>query len=197
LREITVDAAQSGRHVYPLAFHVDYWNDLGWRDPFSSDLATSHQRAYAQLFGEHSVYTPQMIINGRDAFVGSDRKRALQSIESALGQPSVARIELRRATEPDAIAVDYTVAAASPGTHLRAALIERQAVSTVTSGENAGRTLHHANVVRAFSTVSIDDRMNGHIAFPGRRVEPGRYAVVAYLQDPQTLRITAGGRLDL
>jgi hypothetical protein len=197
LREITMDAAQSGRHVYPLAFHVDYWNDLGWRDPFSSDLATGRQRAYAHLFGEHSVYTPQMIVNGRDAFVGSDRARALQSIESALAQPSVASIVLRRATESDGIAVDYSVSAAPPGTHLRAALVERQAVSKITSGENAGRTLHHANVVRALRTVSMDDGLNGHIAFPWHGPDPSRYAVVAYLQDPQTLRITAGVRLDL
>jgi hypothetical protein len=197
LRELAADAAQSGRHVYPLAFHVDYWNDLGWRDRFSSALATRRQNAYSQTFGQHSVYTPQMIVNGRDAFVGSERQRALQSIETALTESPPARIALQPITLPGAFAVDYTISSAPPGANLQAALVERQAVSQITSGENAGRTLRHANVVREFQTLSASENSKGRISFAVPSGNSARYEVIAYLQDPTTMRVSAAARADL
>jgi hypothetical protein len=196
LRELAIDAAQSGRHVYPLAFHVDYWNDLGWRDRFSSAWATRRQRAYSEQFGKSSVYTPQMIVNGSDAFVGSERERALQSIEQALATPAAAHITLRSINEPGALAVEYGVSAAAPNTTLQIALVERQAASEVTSGENTGRTLRHANVVRAFRTVSMFDSTAGQVAFPIGSDKTTRYEVIAYLQDQTTLRVSAATRAD-
>src|SRR5262249_46587700 len=144
----------------------------------------------------HSVYTPQMIVNGRDAFVGSERQRALRSIESALTESPPARIALHPMSEPGALGVDYTISSAPPGANLQAALVERQAVSEVRSGENAGRTLRHANVVREFVTLSTAEKSKGRISFAIPRGEAARYEVIAYLQDPATMRVSAAARSD-
>src|SRR5207244_447517 len=63
---LTTWARKNNRNVYPLIFHVDYWNNLGWRDVFSNQEFTQRQRNYAQIFKEQGVYTPQMIVNGSD-----------------------------------------------------------------------------------------------------------------------------------
>jgi len=198
LSEIAEEAKRSGRHVYPLAFHVDYWNELGWRDPFSSAWATNRQRAYGQAFEQRGMYTPQMIVNGRDAFVGSDRQRALRTIEADLAERAVAEIELRSVSEPSGIGVTFAVSAAPADAKLHVALVELATESKVTAGENAGRTLRHANVVRQFRTVSLEDGARGHISFPSRQgAAPEKFAVIAYLQDSKTMAIVGAARADL
>src|SRR6201993_5144283 len=73
----------SGADLIVLSEHVDYWNDIGWRDPYSSHEYSERQSAYAAQFGLGSIYTPQMIVDGHFEFVGSDERRAKQAIESA------------------------------------------------------------------------------------------------------------------
>ena len=70
--------------MYPLSFHVDYWNELGWKDPFSDAADTRRQRQYGQAMALSSIYTPQMIVNGTDQFVGHRQAIADKSIEKAL-----------------------------------------------------------------------------------------------------------------
>jgi len=73
----------SERHdVLPLAFHVTYWNDLGWKDPFSLDAATQRQASYAARFGA-AAYTPEMVVDGKTGLVGSDRRTAEAAIDVA------------------------------------------------------------------------------------------------------------------
>lgn len=91
LGEIVQWAEKHSQPVYCLSFHVDYWNQLGWLDPYSSPLATKRQRWYAELWKLRRVYTPQMVVNGRWQFVGSDRKRAQTAIRLALAPPNPAR----------------------------------------------------------------------------------------------------------
>ena len=73
--KLTAWARQNNEPVYPLTFHVDYWNNLGWRDVFSRSEFTQRQAAYARIFKDQGMYTPQMIVNGSEAFVGSDQPR--------------------------------------------------------------------------------------------------------------------------
>src|SRR5579862_9988408 len=63
------------KDVLALAFHVDYWDDLGWKDPFSLKMSTERQYTYSRVLGHSSVYTPQVVIDGKDEFVGTDRRR--------------------------------------------------------------------------------------------------------------------------
>ncbi len=84
-----LDRAEQGHgtEVIVLSEHVDYWNRLGWKDPFASAQFTDRQRTYAARFGETSVYTPEMVVDGRAGFVGSDRRHALRAIADAAKQP--------------------------------------------------------------------------------------------------------------
>ena len=142
--------------VYALGFHVDYWDSLGWPDRFASADYTERQRAYGQAFGESGIYTPQMIVDGREQFVGSDRERAAASIARALRRPAPARVSLRvRSSGPNALGVDYQVTGAPAGARLNVAVVERAASVVVKAGENAGRTLHHSDLARAFSVETL------------------------------------------
>jgi hypothetical protein len=197
LRELASEATPTGKHVYPLAFHVDYWNGLGWPDPYSSEMATARQQAYSRALGEQGVYTPEMIINGRDAFVGSNRTRAHRSIEAALSKPEANRIVLHAAASDGGVSVDFAFSAApTPATVLQVAFVQKEAVSQVKVGENAGRSLRHANVVRALQTVQLDGSQSGHTSFRLRPTGDGS-AIIAYLQDPETMAITSAARVEL
>ena len=188
-------AARDDARLFPLAFHVDYWNRLGWRDPFSDEAYSRRQRAYARAVGAGRVYTPQMIVNGQREFVASRRTEAERAIQHALDTPATATVDLSASVTGRAVAVDYAVSDAPEAVVLHLALVQREAEQAVPRGENAGRTLRHANVVRAFETVP---------AATGRQVltlpdglDPGGATVVGYAQDPATMEVVGAARATL
>jgi hypothetical protein len=134
-----------------LSFHVDYWDRLGWRDPFSSPDATRRQHAYADRLGLATVYTPQIVVDGQWQAVGSDRAE----VEEALGTARRNRDEV-----PIALAVDQGQAriALGPSGGVAAVLLligfDRRHATAVARGENSGRTLAHVNVVRSIDEIA-------------------------------------------
>lgn len=188
-------AARGDARLFPLAFHVDYWNRLGWRDPFSDAAYSRRQRAYARAVGSGRVYTPQMIVNGQREFVGSRRGEAERAIQHALDAPSRATVELTASVTSRTVTVDYGVSNAPKDAVLHLALVQREAEQDIPRGENAGRTLRHANVVRAFETVP---------AATGRQVlalpddlAAENAAVIGYAQDPATMEVIGAARTAL
>ncbi len=197
-RDWVVEASRSGRRVYPLAFHVDYWNGLGWPDPYSSAAATTRQEIYARALGQQGVYTPELIVNGRDAFVGSNRARARRSIEGAIGGRGGTAIDLRAKAQGSRISVDFSFDGAPPaGTMLQLALVQSAATTEVRAGENVGRTLHHANVVRGFQTIPAGGIPRGHSTFAATPEVLASGAVIAFLQDPDTMAVRGAARAAL
>ena len=139
------DLAREGMDVLPLGFHVTYWNGLGWRDPYSLDAATARQRQYASRLGLDSVYTPQMVVDGRAEVVGSDRRAALDAIREAVARgPSGPALHLARSGER--VIVDAAAGTGSGTLWLIGYDPEHR--TAVGHGENAGRSLTEANVVR-------------------------------------------------
>jgi hypothetical protein len=141
--------------VLALSFHVDYWDRLGWKDPFSSADATRRQHGYADILGLATVYTPQIVVDGRWQAVGSDRAE----VERALGAGRRGGDEA-----PVALAVDHGRARITLGPgddRVSATLLligfDRQHVTAVTRGENGGRTLPHVDVVRVIEEVGQYD----------------------------------------
>ena len=200
LGEILQDARKQGRRVFGLAFHVDYWNRLGWTDPYSTAALSRRQQSYAQAFQNDQVYTPQMIVNGTEEFVGSDRRRARAAIEAALKRPGRAQVKLQQ-DEPSAhgsLALSYVVAGAARGAVLNVAVVERNVMSTVKRGENGGRTLHHENVVRAFQTVRLDNSGKGavRLALPADLVY-SKASVIGYVQEADTGAVLGATSLTL
>lgn len=81
LQEITQKAGRAGQSVYGLSFHVDYWNRLGWQDPFSTKQFTNRQRQYDRALNSQT-YTPQLVINGRQGVIGGQRAKIEQAIQT-------------------------------------------------------------------------------------------------------------------
>lgn len=197
LGELYAEYHKSNQPVYALAFHVDYWDYIGWKDSFSNKDFSQRQYRYGEAFNLQSVYTPQMIINGSEEFVGSNRTKAADRIESALKQPGPISITLSTvAISNRSLKVGYSISEIPQGTELNFALAERGLVRNILRGENDGRKLEHENVVRSFKTIA--PRPNGEIMIEiPDEVNPDNSSVVAYLQNAKTMQILAAMNLDL
>ena len=138
----SIAKSSPGVEVIALSEHVDYWNQLGWRDPFSSAQFTERQQNYARRFGIRGPYTPQMVVDGRWEFVGSDRERLARALREAAGNPKP-RVAMRLDGDSLAIALPDGVMGEA-----WLAITEDGLTSDVRRGENGGRTLRHDAVVR-------------------------------------------------
>jgi len=142
------DGQVAGRPVVALSFHVDYWNDLGWADPFSLPAWTERQRQYAQALGDNRVYTPELVVAGRNGFVGSNGDWIRAAIREA---PHIAKLATTATWAADH--VDITATAPADADVL-IALYEGTKSTKVTRGENRGETLGNAHVVRRLERVA-------------------------------------------
>ena len=199
LAEQVRDAREHGRPVYCLAFQVDYWNRLGWTDPYSDAAFSRRQNDYAQAFRSDQVYTPQMVVNGTDEFVGSDRARSRKSIDAALKQTAKARVKLsEEKAGAGALVLIYEASSAPKGAVINIAVVERGLVSKVPRGENGGRTLRHENVVRVFQTVRLDESGKGSVELklPADLVRKNSSAI-AYIQEAAAGAVLGASAIDL
>ncbi|HZZ42649.1 MAG TPA: DUF1223 domain-containing protein [Tepidisphaeraceae bacterium] len=136
--------------VLALEFHVDYWNRLGWVDPFSSAAYSDRQLAYSRVLGLGEVYTPQIIVNGTAQCIGSDQ----QAVEQAIVGARAGEVKVGGEITPGYV-VNISVEGKVQGCVLNVAVVERGLITEVAHGENGGKTLQHENVVRWFKTVPV------------------------------------------
>lgn len=155
--------------IIALAWHVDYWNNLGWRDPYSSALATQRQQDYAARLHDE-VYTPALVVNGARMVVGSDRSAVTTAISTADG--IAVPVTLRRDRTG---AIADIGAAGRPVTALLASYDPERA-TPVGAGENGGRTLTDYRIVRAARPLGAWDGAARQIKLP--EIAAGRGAVV-------------------
>jgi len=136
--------------VLALAFHVTYWDYLGWKDPFSMQTATDRQARYGQRFGDGS-YTPEIVVDGSTGHVGSDRN----DVNNAIAR---ARAESRTAADVRVVAkngkVSIDVGAGQGTAKVFLVGFDREHVTAVGRGENQGRTMAESNIVRSFRPVA-------------------------------------------
>lgn len=166
--------------VLALAFHVDYWNRLGWTDPFSSVWATARQSAYATQMGSSQVYTPQAVVDGGRDVVGSDRAALDSAIADARRDPSVP-LTLTASDAALQVAVD-------PAAPVDAVLwlvgFDDRHETSVLRGENAGHTLVDRNVVRSLARL---DGWSPGGTIAAARPEGDRAAVLLQAADGRIL----------
>jgi hypothetical protein len=151
LSELAAEAG--GGEVVALAFHVDYWNYIGWTDPFSSERWSQRQRRYAEVLDDGRVYTPQLVVNGRRHLVGSRRDDVLRAVREARSRPPAARLDLAvgeaaGGTLPVDVAARLLRDAGEGPLVLWVALWQDGLVTPVSGGENADRVLRDDRVVR-------------------------------------------------
>src|SRR5262245_35794851 len=180
--DIVADPTLSAR-IVPLSFHVDYWDDLGWKDPFSSAAWTARQQAYARELGG-GTYTPEAVLGGAAQTVASDRARI---VEIAAGAEPAPPPCLAAREEERAIVVEATCRAPS-GADFWAAVVEDGVVTRVERGENAGRTLRSDAVVRALARVDGRTRIARDRAW-------GRVGVVGFVQERADMRVLSAARI--
>ena len=144
--------AKLDANIIPLSFHVDYWNRLGWTDPFSSGEFSERQRQYGKQFNLESIYTPQLIVNGEYELVGSNRNTATSTIKKALTEIAAVQINIDEVKKNgNKLLITCSVEGDLKKLDLLAALVQKQAVMNVKAGENSGAKLSHTNVVRSFA----------------------------------------------
>jgi hypothetical protein len=175
--------------LYCLEFHVDYWNRLGWKDGFSDHAYSERQEQYANLLHLNSVYTPQAVVNGADEMVGSDKAKLTESIDNCLKNDPTVRIALTAQQSGSKLSVSYSIAGAQ-GQVLHIALVQKQAVTNVKNGENAGRTLQHHNIVRVFKSLDVAEGKRTLLLDMPAGLSPADCILIAYTQQSTDWKVT-------
>ena len=150
--------------VIALAYHVDYWNYLGWRDTFSSKQFTERQYGYARTLGRENVYTPQAVIDGRDHVVGSDQ-RAIEGRLDAFAR-SGRGLRVPVSTRQSDGKVTISVGEGTGSADLLLVYFDRKDTVAIRRGENRGRTVTYWHVVRDVETVGMWDGKAMTVAMP-------------------------------
>jgi hypothetical protein len=157
LRELNGTTTSSGKLVVGISEHVTYWNSLGWTDPFSASAYTDRQNSYGSRFHLDSVYTPQMVVNGEQQVLGSDRNAVLRAVrETDHPGPLSVRI-VSAAGRDDSLVVTYSIHGNLPGhsADLFAVVADDVAQSSVLRGENSGHKLAHVSVARSITHIAL------------------------------------------
>lgn len=208
LTQLEKNQPVSGADIIALDEHVDYWNHGGWADRFSSRQFSARQSGYSAALGLDNVYTPQMIVDGRAQFNGSDDAQARAAIARAAKQPK-AQVNIEYSSVTDAPSTPDTTnlivhvsrlpaSAKSDPAEVWLAVTEDGLSSSIGGGENAGRHLQHAAVVRqlmALGTVS-NDAFNAPISV---KLPPGAKRanahVVVFVQEKNSWRIVGAAEV--
>lgn len=206
-----LDATQpvEGAEVIPLAMHVDYWNYLGWADPFSSHQFSERQGEYAAAFGKSDVYTPQMVVDGVKEFNGSNSSLAQETIGKAAREPKGEVLLARSPSQPDTLVrisaqIDkFPKPTEGEAVNVFLALTESGLASDVARGENSGRKLSHVGVVRSLKMLGGLPEAPG-TSFKAETevlIEKGwrreNLRAVVFAQERGTRRVLAAGSLKL
>jgi hypothetical protein len=144
-----IELSKGRRDVLPLAFHVTYWDQLGWKDPFSLPSATERQSQYGRRFGDGS-YTPQIVVDGAAGMVGSHRSAVASAIERAKRESvTAAAVSVTR----NGKLVSIEVGSGTGNGRVLLIGFDREHTTPIGRGENGGRTLTEANIVRSIRPV--------------------------------------------
>jgi len=190
-----VDNKSDDVEILALSFHVDYWNYIGWNDPYSSSAYSNRQRSYASKFRNNQVYTPQLIVNGKHEFVGSNRAKwnTVLKFEKSEKYHIIdfknIVLEKNRLT--------FKIASVDSKERLyNVAIVERDLTKNVTRGENKGRILHNDNVVRVYDQSNLKGEGNFQLLLPSDlKIENS--SLIIYAQDVDSWRLTGANKLDL
>jgi hypothetical protein len=207
LKELSEQKKMNGVQVVALEEHVDYWNHLGWKDPYSAAEFSQRQSDYAQLFGTDSVYTPQMVVDGQSELVGSRSLAAREAIQKAANQPKV-EIVLVGGANSSAGKPAFEVQIKNlegilvrGETELWVAVTEKGLQTDVKAGENSGETLKHAAVVRSLRKIDTLRDPAGYDRQIQVAVDPGwkkeNLAVVVFLAEKSSRKIVGAAASSL
>ncbi len=192
----------SGAELIVLSEHVDYWNDIGWKDPFSSHEYSERQGAYASHFRLRGVYTPQMVVDGQFELVGSDERGAITAIEGAAKTTKIPvsissiHLEAGNVVSLHVSAGQLSSSSAAKSGEVLIATADESDESHVSRGENAGRTLKHIAVLRSLTRVGTVDRsgeFSRDVRININQGNAGNLRVVAIVQEGPVGKVLGAG----
>ena len=186
-----IEKESAGKPIYILAFHFDYWNRLGWKDAFSSAAYSQRQNQYAHWLNLSSVYTPQIVVNGRTEFVGSEEGTLRNAIKTNLAKNAVAQINLSDITiNQNKAELRYQIQGETTSCVLLLAVVQKSAQTKVERGENAGHTLSHVQIVRGIESISLKgDKGSASIELP-KGFDAHESEIIAFVQNTSNGEIT-------
>jgi hypothetical protein len=170
LGQINLKQTNAGQLIVGISEHVTYWNNLGWKDPYSSPVFTDRQSVYASRLSPEGSYTPQMVLNGRDQFVGSDGPALERALHDDARKEHFALRVVSSTPTSEGFDVKFAfVGSFSKPLDIIAVLVDDTDRSNVLRGENAGRQLQHVSVARSMTrvaTVRDDGEQSVHVSYP-------------------------------
>lgn len=183
--------------VYILAYHVDYWDRLGWKDSFSSARNSKRQNQYADWLRLNSVYTPQIVVNGSREFIGSEEKTLRNALQNSLAQTGQNYLEIAVEKQTgSAISLTYKTGRQVQGDNLIVAIVNPDATNKIERGENKGRILHHVQIVNSFETFSLNGKENGLVSLTSGSIK-NDFELIAFVQNVKSGQIKAATKLTL
>ncbi len=194
LAELESKQPVANAQIIALGEHVDYWNYLGWSDPYSAAIYGERQQAYAQSLNSNT-YTPQMVIDGKAEFVGSNTSKALAAIAKAASEPK-AKLEITK-TAPNKIKVTASDLPQTNGKpDIVLAITENNLSTNVPRGENAGRHLIHRTVTRSLNVIGQFPSAEAAITID-KSWKRENVRIVAFLQERNSRRILGAAIIEL
>jgi hypothetical protein len=176
-------------NIIAISYPVDYWNRLGWKDPFSSEKFTKRQNEYRNYFKSSTLYTPQMVVNGQTEFVGSNASKLKDAISSSTALQS--SIFTKVTTTKDQILIHTTLENTIKNSDLITVLIAKTATTFVKRGENEGKNLRYTNVALSYQVTASKDAMNPiYIKYP-KDYSKNNLQIISFLQNYSTKKIEA------
>ncbi|OCX53220.1 hypothetical protein BEL04_02620 [Mucilaginibacter sp. PPCGB 2223] len=178
--------------VYILAYHVDYWNNLGWKDQFSSAVFSQRQRQYAAWLNAE-VYTPQIVVNGKREFVGSEDGTLHNAIQTGLQKTDNNSLTFSNIRiDHSELNVQYQTRG---GNALLIAFVLKSASTQVKHGENGGRTLSHINIVKSLNAITLHQpNGNASLHLP-EGYNPQTWDIIGFVQNTSTGEVLSAQRI--
>jgi hypothetical protein len=178
-----------------LSYHVDYWDRLGWKDPFSRAAFSERQRQYAQHLNLESVYTPQAIVNGKTEFVGSNKSALWNAINNYKSSSNIFIETEMPMVKNQQLSVKYNYAVLEPNEKLVFELVLKNATTQVKRGENSGASLSHINIVE---DIIEKNEKKGIVNFmlPVGFIKEN-YTIVAFVQNTTSFEITNAKKITI
>ncbi|MBO9633974.1 MAG: DUF1223 domain-containing protein [Chitinophagaceae bacterium] len=186
----------AGIPLYILSYHVDYWDHQGWKDRFSSKAWSQRQQQYLQWLNLETLYTPQIVVNGKMENVGSDAKATVSAINEALGSEEQGTITMQATQKGAEIEVCYQFNGQINGNSILLALVQKNASSNVSAGENTGKHLPHVQIVRAMEQEDASKDHRLLIKAPGDFSTTG-WELIALVQNKKTGQIVSAAKSNI
>ncbi|MEW7291666.1 DUF1223 domain-containing protein [Aquimarina sp. 2304DJ70-9] len=183
------------QNVFVLSYHVDYWNRLGWKDPFSAKAYSEYQREYGVQFRSRSIYTPQLVVNGSEHFTGSNRYKtdsALKKYAKSKTRNTITLSNIKRKEKQ--VHLGYEVEG-DTFDRVTLALVISERITTIPRGENRNRTLKNTNIV-VNRIVKRENSGRVSINIPGWVSKKDKLSIIAYTQD-DVLKTTGATREEI